>query len=185
MKNLLLSLLAFLFTACLSAQTIDSQSQKLIEAFVKSNIDIKSEAIDPTVVSKVFIGKFCNIHVGFIETGVGASACGDDNYININGTTIQMTEGIHMDLEFSILLSLIKKDFLLKDENAAKLFEASLNVLYPVDKKEVPNIKHFKKGSQWIFLRGKFFDDYTAFIISTGTTGTVTKIELKLSYPLN
>jgi hypothetical protein len=185
MKNFILSLIAFLFTVCLSAQTIDGQSQKLIEAFVKSNIDIQTEAIDQAAVSKVFTGIFYKLKVGFIETGVGASSCGSDNYININAITIKMTEGIFMDLECPILMSLIKKDFLLKDENAAKLFEAALNVLYPVDEKEVPNIKHFKKGSQWIFLRGKFFDDYTAFIVSTGTTGIVTKIELKLSYPLN
>jgi hypothetical protein len=185
MKNLILSLITFLFTVCLSAQSIDSQSQKLIEAFVKSNIDIQSEAIDPAAVSKVFTGKFCKINVGFIESGAGSSSCGDNNYVNINETKIRMTEGIHMDLECPILMSMIKKDFLLKDENAAKQFEASLNVLYPVDEKEVPNIKHLKKGSQWIFLRGKFFDDYTAFIVTTATNGIVTKIEVKLSYPVN
>jgi hypothetical protein len=185
MKNLILFLIAFLFTTCLSAQTIDSQSQKLIEAFVKSNIDIQTEAIDQAVVSKVFTGIFYKIKVGFIETGVGASSCGSDNYVNINETRTKMIESIHMDLECPILMSMIKKDFLLKDENAAKLFEASLNVLYPVDEKEVPNVKHFKKESQWIFLRGKFFDDYTAFIVTTGTNGVVTKIEVKLSYPVN
>jgi hypothetical protein len=185
MKNLILSLIAFLITASLSAQTVDTQSQNLIETFVKSNIDTKSEPIDPAVVSKVFSGKFFKIKVGFIETGVGAAPCGSDNYVNINGTTIKMIEGIYMDLEFQVLMSLIKKDFLLKDENAAKLFEASLNVLYTVDEKEVQNIKHFKKGSQWIFLRGKFFDDYTAIIVTTGTNGIVTKIEVKLAYPMN
>jgi hypothetical protein len=185
MKNLILSLIAFLFTSCLSAQTIDSQSQKLIEAFVKSNIDIQTEAIDQAAVSKVFTGIFYKIKVGFIESGAGASSCGGDNYVNINESSIKMTEGIFMDLECPILMSIIKKDFLLKDENAAKLFEAALNVLYPVDEKEVPNIKHLKKSSQWIFLRGKFFDDYTAFIVTTGTNGIVTKIEVKLAYPMN
>jgi hypothetical protein len=82
-------------------------------------------------------------------------------------------------------MSLIKKDFLIKDENTAKLFEASLNVLYPVDEKEIPNVRHLHKGSQWIFLRGKFFDDYTAFIVTVGTNGAVTKVELVLSYTLN
>ena len=182
MKNLILSLISLIFAVSLSAQTVDSQSQKLIETFVKSNIDIQSEAVDPAVVSKVFIGKFCKIDVGFIETGVGASGCGDKNYININGTTIKMIEPVHMDVECPVLLSLVKKEFLLKDESAAKLFEAALNVIYPVDEKEVPNIKHLKKGSQWIFLRGKFFDEYTAFIVTTGATGILTKIELILSY---
>ena len=185
MKNLILLLVAFIFAECLSAQSVDSQSQKLIETFVKSNIEVQSEAVDPAVVSKVFVGKFCKINVGFIETGVGNSGCGDKNYVNINGSTITMTEPVHMDLECPVLLSLVKKDFLLKDESAAKLFEASLNAIYPVDEDEVPNIKHMKKGSQWIFLRGKFFDDYTAFIVTTGATGSLTKIELQLAYPVN
>jgi len=184
MKNLILSLVVFLLTVCLSAQSIDSQSQKLIEGFVKSNIDIQAEAIDPVVVSKVFAGKFFKIMVGLVESGTGSSSCGDYNYVNINESTVKMTEGLHMDLECPILMSMIKKDYLLKDENSAKLFEASLNVLYPVDEKEVQNIKHMKKGPQWIFLRGKFFDDYTAFIVSTEATGKITKIEVQLAYPV-
>jgi len=185
MKNRILSLIAFLLTACLSAQTIDNQSKKLIETFVKSNIDIQTEAIDQVAVSKVFTGIFYKLKVGFIETGVGASSCGSDNYININEATVKMIEGIFMDLECPVLMSMVKKNFLLKDESTAKLFEASLNVLYPVDEKEAQNIKHLKKGSQWIFVRGKFFDDYTAFIVTTGPNGIVTKIEVKLAYALN
>jgi hypothetical protein len=184
MKNLILSLVAFLFTLCLSAQSVDSQSQKLIETFVKSNIGIETEQVDPAAVSKVFDGKFFRIIVGFIETGAGLSTCGDNNYVNINGTTVKMTEGLHTDLDCPIFMSMIKKDFLLKDENAAKQFEAALNVLYPVDEKEVQNIKHMKKGQQWIFLRGKFFDDYTAFIVTTDTNGKVSKIAAQLSYPV-
>jgi hypothetical protein len=59
------------------------------------------------------MGNFFMINAGFIESGAGLSYCGDDNYI----------EAIHMDVECPILMSLIKRDFLLKDENAAKLFE--------------------------------------------------------------
>jgi len=184
MKNLILSLIALVLTICLSAQSVDSQSQKLIEVFVKNNIDIQPEAIDQAAVSKVFSGKFFRLMVGFIESGTGSSSCGDYNYVNINESTVKMAEGLHMDLECPILMSMIKKDFFLKDENSAKLFEASLNVLYPVDEKEVQNIKHMKKGPQWIFLRGKFFDDYTAFLVTTETTGKVTKIEAQLSYPV-
>jgi hypothetical protein len=96
-----------------------------------------------------------------------------------------MIEPIHMDLECPVLMSIIKKDFLLKDENAAKLFEAALNVLYPVDEKEIQNVKHLNKDSQWIFLRGKFFDDFTAFIVTTGSNGVVTNVKLKLAYAVN
>jgi hypothetical protein len=185
MKKLISSLVALFFIVNLFAQTIAPESQKLIESFVKSNIDIKLEAVDQITVGKVFSGTFFKINVGFIETGSGANSCGSDNYINVNGSAVNMIEPVHMDLECPVLMSVIKKDFFLKDESTAKLFEAALNVLYPVDEGEIQNVKHLHKGSQWIFLRGKFFDDFTAFIVTTGSNGAVTNVELKLAYTVN
>jgi len=185
MKKTISSLIALFFIVNLFAQTIAPESQKLIESFVKSNIDIKLEAVDQITVSKVFSGTFYKINIGYIETGSGANSCGSDNYINVNGSAVNMIEPIHMDLECPVLMSMIKKDFLLKDENAAKLFEAALNVLYPVDEEEVPNVKHLHKDSQWIFLRGEFFDDFTAFIVTTGANGVVTNVVLELAYSVN
>ncbi len=185
MKNLILSLIALIICAGVSAQTVDSQSQKMIDTFVKSNVELELEAVDPAAVSKVFVGKFYKMMVNFVETGVGASSCGDHNYVNINGTAVTMVEPIHMDLECPVMMSLIKKEFLLKDENGAKLFEAALNSICPVDEEEMPNVKHLKKDSQWIFLRGKFFDDYIAYIVTVNPAGNVTKIELELGYALN
>jgi hypothetical protein len=185
MKKLISSLTSFMFIVNLFAQTNAPESQKLIESFVKSNIDIQFEEIDQITVSKVFLGTFFKINVGFIETGSGAASCGSDNYINVNSSAVNMIEPIHTDLECPVLMSIIKNDFLLKDENAAKLFEAALNVLYPVDEDEIQNVKHLHKDSQWIFLRGKFFDDFTAFIVTTGSNGGVTNVKLKLAYVTN
>lgn len=185
MKNLIGSVIFLMIFFNLSAQTINPASQKLIESFVKNNIDIQLETFDQAIVSKVFLGTFFKLNVGFIEAGAGVSTCGSDNYINVNGSSVNMIEPIHMDLDCPVLMSLIKKDFLLKDENTAKQFEACLNVLYPVDKNEIQNVRHLHKGSQWIFLRGKFFDDYTAFIVTVGTNGSVNKVELILSYKVS
>jgi len=185
MKKLICSLIAPMFIVTLFAQTIPPENQILIESFVKSNIDIKLEAFNQNNVSKVFSGTFYKLNIGVIETGSGSNQCGSDNYVNVNGSSVNMIEPIHMDLECPVLMSIIKQDFFLNDEMKAKLFEAALNDLYPVDEKEVKNVKHLRKGSQWIFLRGKFFDDYTAFIVTTGSTGAVIKVELILSYAVN
>jgi len=48
-----------------------------------------------------------------------------------------------------------------------------------------PNLKHHPKGSQWIFLRDKFFVDYAVFIVTTWANGVVTNLELKLAYAVN
>ena len=185
MKKLISTLISSLFIAGLFAQTIAPESQKLIESFVKSNVEIKLEEVDQITVGKVFSGTFFKINVGFIETGSGANSCGSDNYINVNGSAVNMIEPIHMDLECPVLTALIKKDFFIKDANTAKLFESTLNVLYPVDKDEIQNVKHLQKGSEWIFLRGKFFDDFTAFIVTTDSNGVVTNVKMKLAYPVN
>ncbi|MFN8241619.1 MAG: hypothetical protein U0X39_12830 [Bacteroidales bacterium] len=185
MKSILLFTAAIFTSTFLSGQTVDNQTQKLVGDFVRNNTDVRIEPVDNVATGKVFTGTFYKLIVGFIETGVGSSDCGDANYVNINGSNVKMAEPVHMDLECPVLLSIVKKDFLLKDENAAKLFEAAMNVIYPFDEKEKANVKHMKKGTQWIFLRGKFFDDYTAFIVTTAANGTITKIDLKLSYPVN
>ncbi len=185
MRELISSFTAFMFIVNLFAQTIDPDSQKLIESFVKSNIDIQWEEVDQSTVSKVFSGTFYKIDVSFIETGSGASSCGSDNYINVNGSAVNMIEPIHIDLDCPVLMSVIKKDFLLHDESSALLFEAALNVLYPVDEDDIQHVKHLHKDSQWIFLRGKFFDDFTAFIVTTGLNGGVTNIKLQLAYAVN
>lgn len=185
MKKLISSLIALMFIVNLLAQSTAPNNQKLIESFVKSNIDVQLEEVDQSTVSKIFSGTFFKLNIGFIETGSGANSCGSDNYVNVNGSAVNMIEPIHMDLNCPVLMSLIKEDFLLKDETTASLFESALNVLYPVDKDEIQNVKHIYKDSQWIFLRGKFFDDFTAFIVTTGSDGVVTNVELELAYAVN
>ena len=86
------------------------------------------------------------------------------------------------DTELKELFSLLKTDFRLKNETEAVSFEAALNSIFPVDEKEKQNVKHLKKENQWIFIRGKFFDDDTAVIVSVAPDGTVSKIELVLAY---
>jgi len=185
MKKLSSSLIALMFIVNICAQTISPDNQKLIESFVRSNIDVQLADVDQITVSKVFSGTFYKINIGFNEPGSGVTSCGSDNYINVNGSEVNMIEPVHMDIDCPVLMSLIRKDFFLKDENAAKLFEAALNVLYPFEEAEIQNVKHLKRDSQWIFLRGKFFDDFTALIVTTGPDGAVTKIELELSFALN
>jgi hypothetical protein len=185
MKTTIISIATLLFSTVLTGQTVDSQSQGLIETFVKNNVTTEIEPVDPAAVGKVFTGKFFRIMVNFIETGAGASSCGDYNYININGTTVTMTEGFHTDMDCPVLLSMVKPDFLLKDENSAKIFEEALNVLYPVEERERQNMKHMKKGAQWLFVRKKFFDDFTVFFVTVAPNGKVTKIDARLGYTIN
>lgn len=180
MKILLFFLITFILPLSIAAQTIDPQSEKLMDDLVQKSLFTEKTVIGPEGVSKVFTGKFFHVKAGFNEVN-GSSMCGDFN-LNINNGKIIIFEQLDTDKELPLLFSLLKKDFLLKDEPAAGLFEAALNELYQLDEKEKTVVKHMKKNNQWIFIRDKFFDNYTAIIATTGTSGAVSKLEVILSY---
>jgi hypothetical protein len=180
MKKLLLYLVALLFSLSIAAQEINEQNQKLMDEYLKSKFYSEKEVMGPTALSKVFSGIFYKVQSGFMF--VSGTSLGSNVFLNISEGKITEVEELTHDRELPLLLALVKKEFSLKDEPGAVLFEAALNELYPVEEKEKAGIKHMRKNNQWIFIRGKFFDNYTALIVTTGSNGVVTRIEVKLSY---
>jgi len=182
MKNILLYLALLFVPVCLTAQTVSSQDEKAINDFLKKTLSQGIEVVVPDAVSKVFVGKFYIVNPKF-DFPDDDGLCQDYSF-NVNAGVVVVSEKFSTDMDLPQLFSLVKKGFLLKDEAAAKLFEAALNTLYPVDEDEVAALKHMKKGNQWIFLRDKFFDDRTAVIATVSANGTITKLEVKLGYPV-
>jgi hypothetical protein len=182
MKTYLFCTLLLAFPVGLVAQTINSQDEKLIDEYLHKNLTSAKTQIGSAAVSKVFVGTFYLVDPAF-NTDEGLSYV-MELPMNINSGEIVLYELLSTDKELPALKSLVKKDFLLKDESKAKLFEAALNELYPVKESEMTDVKHLKKINQWIFLRAKFFDDQTAVIVTTEPNGTITKMEVKLGYSL-
>jgi len=183
MKNVVLYLIIFLFSCSLNAQEIDAGSAKLIEDHIKSRLNIEKELINPQAVEKVFYGTFYKVGPGFFfPDGYGGCI---EYYLNLNDGKVTELQKLGYDMEMKELLALLRKEFRLKDEAGAVIFETALNALFPVDEKDKPDVRHMKKNNQWIFLRGKFFDDDTAVIVSVNPDGTVSKIYLILAYTVN
>lgn len=180
MKTLLLYLVLLAIPFRLAAQKIGPQDEKLIDEYLKNNLTSEKFVVGPSAVSKVFTGNFYIVDPGY-KTAEGTSYV-SEFFFNINSGVLVIYEQLTNDKELLVLLSLVKKEFLLKDETGAKTFEAALNELYPVKDNEKAGIKHLKKNSQWIFFRGKFFDDQKAIIVTPAANGAITKIEFKLAY---
>ena len=177
-------LVFIVFLSNLSAQTVDSLDQKRIEAFVRSNVYVKPEVVDKEATAKVFEGTFfkAEVKISYIPT---ESSSYSESGINVYNDSVTKLRSCCSNQEFPELLSLVKKDFLLNDEKSAQLFENALNVLYPVKKKEIPNVRHLQEGNQWVFIRGTFFDDLQAFVVTTDSNGIITKIAYELPYGKN
>jgi len=181
MKTILLYLALLFVPVCLTAQTVSSQDEKVINDFLKKTLNQEIEVVEPEAVSKVFAGKFFKVSPGF-DFPDGSGYCTDYSF-NVNGGVVVVNEKFSTDMDLPQLFSVVKKGFLLKDEASAKLFEAALNTLYPVDEKEMSGVKHMKKGNQWIFIRDKFFDDNIAVLATVSSNGAITKLQVILGYP--
>ena len=184
MKLLSGCLVFIVFLSNLSAQTVDSLDQRRIEAFVRSNVYVQPEVVDKEATAKVFAGTFfkAEVKISYIPTESNSYA---ESGINVLNDSVTKIRSCCSTQEFPELLSLVKKDFLLNDEKSAQLFENALNVLYPVKKKEIPNVRHLQEGDQWVFIRGTFFNDLQAFVVTTDTDGRITKIAYQLPYGKN
>lgn len=180
MRTLILLSLLFAGTPALFGQALNAQDKKLIQDYILSQYISETTVVNPAVTSKVFSGRFYIVSSGFKYQDM-TSYCSDFNF-NLEAGKIRNYENVSEDHEMPQLVALIKKDYLLKDEPSAKAFEATLNELFPVKKEDLAGVKHYKKGNQWIFIRGKFFEDKSALIVTVAPNGTITKIENKLAY---
>lgn len=180
MKKLVSTLMIFCSTLALFAQTVPANDKALIDKFITSMSFNKIETLTPDALGKVFNGNFYLVNPGF-NLASGSMTCSDFHFNAYNNKLTQLEE-LSEDKTLPVLLSMVKKEFVLKDENAATAFETAINAIYPFEKSDTEQIKHLKKNDKWIFIRGKFFDDLKAMIVSTNNTGKITAIEFKLNY---
>jgi hypothetical protein len=176
MKRTILYLIVLLFPLSLLAQQIDEQSKKLIDEFIRSQMTSETKPIDAALTSKVFNGNFFLTELSgpyYPDKTQGRRPY--DNFI-FNIYQNKVTEFM---VSMNNLLPLVKKEFKLKDETNAVLFEKALYAFYPV--RDDVKKSHLKKANQWIFLAK---DDYgnRAFVVTTDPSGSVKNIDLQMNY---
>jgi hypothetical protein len=178
MKRALLYLIVLLFPLSLLAQQIDEQSKKLIDEYIKSQMSSETKPIDAALTSKVFNGSFYMTELmgPYYPDKTQGRRPYDSFVFNISQNKV--TEFL---VEPNNLIPLIKKEFRLKDEPNAVLFEKALYAFYPV--RDDVKKSHLKKVNQWIFLAK---DEYAnrAFIITIDAAGNVKKIENEMNYEI-
>lgn len=128
-------------------------------------------------IAKVFSGSFFNVDVTVADNTnkVVAVRSGDDLVqVPIPSTTADMPE----------LFKLVKPGFKLAGDDDGKAFEAALDAIYPIDTtfgKDDLNAEAVKhNGNEWNFVRGKFFDHFKGFVVTTKDDGSITGIKYSL-----
>jgi hypothetical protein len=174
MKKNLILFIFLLFPIIGSAQQVDEKSQKMIDEFIKNVMVSNSVAIGPGNTTRVFTGKF------FITELEGPLYPGGDqgrrpyNHFIFNITDNTVTE---FGLEYDKLIQLVRKDFMLKNEASALLFEKALYSFYPV-RDDVKKI-HEKQGNDWRFIATDG-GAKRVWVVTVTPAGKISKIGLKM-----
>jgi hypothetical protein len=174
---LMLTAFILLFSTQLRADDA-ADDQAFFDKQTSKFIKLQPKRLTGGVLDKVFNAKVYQVNVvnsdGGGSTAVVARTGDDITIISVPSSTADMPD----------FLKLLKADFTLKTDADAKVFQDALDVLYPIDttfNKDDLNARAVKhKGNQWIFIRGKFFDHFKGFIVTTDAGGKVTGVKWTL-----
>ncbi len=156
-----------------------ADEKEVVRQEVLRRIEIESTKLESSALKKVFSATFYKVTIK-IKQGDGTST---------SKMTLVKKDAKFVDLETTFtskdmpgLKSLIVKDFKLKTEGDAKVFEEAIDKLYPLSKfgssKKAKAIKKTPAG--WAFIRGTFFKDLKGFEVATDANGTVQSIGYNL-----
>lgn len=182
MKKLLIYGLVSVSCLGLYSQQVPENDQKVIDNYIRSASFNEVHPILSDTLQRVFSGKFYNVAPGF-KSADGSVTC-NNYHFNINGANIAELEELSNDKDLMQMPGLLQKGFFLNDEKSAGLFEVAINKIYPPEREDKGLIRHLKKNNQWIFIRGKFFENYKAIVVTVDPKGTVTKISFTLDYKM-
>ena len=159
------------------AQVTTAADQEFFNQHIGDLVTLRPTSIDNPVLSRIFMARFFSVEVvvnGGSEKETVARQGSGLVQVSTPSTTASMPS----------FLKLFKPDFRLKSEDDAHGLQDALDVLYPISTdfgSDDVNAKTFKhSGNQWTFIRGKFFDHFKGFVITTDGTGFVTNVQYSL-----
>jgi hypothetical protein len=173
------SVTAMILALSAAGQPVATGDNALIDNYINSTITIRKEKIASDAVASVFKGTFYYATPAYNRDGA-VSSC-EKYCVVIEDGKISELDQITETRTLERLGALIRKEFVIKDEADASLFESALDALYPLDWSDEPSDKrHFFSDGRWIFTRGRFFDSLKAFIITPDPDGGILQVDFDL-----
>ncbi|HVN58841.1 MAG TPA: hypothetical protein VMT63_11120 [Bacteroidales bacterium] len=165
-------------TISLSAQNIPEADIQLIDKFIQSRISIKKENLTNDTVKKVITGSVYLVKTLYADSS--SSAVLTDNRVVIKDGKLIELEDLSTNKKLARLFSLVRKDFTIRTEADAIVFERVLDKLYPLSWSTEKYRQHLLKDGKWYFVRGEFFENKEAVIVTLDAGKRIINISFAL-----
>jgi hypothetical protein len=158
-------------------QTVPSEDDTFLQKHLSDVVKVESKRMDDHAIVRVFALPVYRISISIkqdngMNPGVGpwnnnivATRVGDD---------LVPVARVPRDGECTRLLSMIRPDFKLTNEDVAETLQHALDILYPLNREEDRTSETFvHDDNQWTFIRGKLFGAVSEFVVTTNQDGTI------------
>jgi cellulose synthase/poly-beta-1,6-N-acetylglucosamine synthase-like glycosyltransferase len=164
------------------AQTLTADEKAFMDQHLSDIVTTEITRLNDAALAKVFAVPFYSVKMIIKEDD------GGEGYTSFTaarvGTQLVNVTAPGTDGDLPKFLKMIDPKFKLAADADATVVQQALDALYPPfsdsDKKEV---KFTHTGNQWMFVRGKFFDDKKGYVFTTGADGTITAVKYLLKLP--
>ena len=178
-KGVLLAVLLGLGLALFgaAAQDVSPADQQFFDSRIGSLVKLEPHRIDSPALSKVFSSTF-------YEVGVDVAGATTKLLVARNGENIVEVTEPSTTAEMPDFEKIFNPSFRLTDSEQAHVLQDALDILFPIDTTfdtedlAAKAIRH--SGTEWTFIRGKFFEHFKGMVFTTNQSGAVRRVDFSL-----
>ena len=177
-KSFLLSAILALMAINLLAQDVPSADNAILDKFIQSRFTMKKVLINSDTLKRVLAGSVYSIRADYADSS--SSAVLWESRVIISNGKLFVPEELSTTKKLTGLFRLVRKDFFLRTETDVKFFERMLDIIYPLGWSNEKYREHLKKDGKWYFVRGEFFENKEAVIVTMDASQKITAISFSL-----
>jgi hypothetical protein len=163
------------------AQSLTDDEKAFLDKHMPEVVKVEPARLNDAGFLKVFSALFYQVTIS-IKTDDGTQT--QQVIVAHAGDTLVSISRPGSEADMPNFVKMLNPDFKLKTDDDAKTMQSSLDTIYPLitdDEKKAEKFRH--TGNQWVFARGKFFNDDLGFVFQTDDSGTITSAKFTLKAP--
>jgi hypothetical protein len=162
-------------------QALTPEEQAFLRQHLAEIVSIQPVRVSDPAVLSVFAAPIYQVTVEIRE---GGGTNSNNVLVARLGDTLVAVSRPGEDSDCPGIQKMFRPDFKLTGNDAGETLQRALDAVYPIIGDEDKAARTFRhKGSEWTFVRGKFFDNVLGFVLTTDASGAITGVRFALKLP--
>jgi len=164
----------------LRAEQLTPDEKTFIDKHISDVIGTETERLSDPSLTKVFATPFYKIKLGIKQADGQMDSSQSLIAVKLDDKLVDLSTP-SSDADVPMMVKMFDPKFKLLADADAQTVQKCFDILYPPFMEEEKKIIKFShKGNDWTFIRGKFFDTFSGYVITTNADGSVKTVKFSL-----